>query len=618
MTNVPFPTFGPTGFVSPTETAILAGLQEDFNAAFQTEFDFGTPTNPTPQGQITTTEAACIGNANDNFVVLSNSVDPAFASGRMQDAIGRIYFITRLPAQSTIVDCLCIGSADTEIPAGATAKALDGNIYTAISGGIIPLSESITLEFACQITGPIPCSANTVTQIYKTIPGWDSINNEADGVLGNVVESRTAFETRRQQTVAHNSTGFLDSVLGAVLTVDGVLDAYATENPNGFEIAYSPDAVIAGTISGTTLTVAGVTSGAVKVGQSIAAAPGSVIAIADGTEIVSGSGTSWQVNNSQTVGLTSMALGGVVLNKNSLYVAAVGGTDDDVAAAIWSKKSPGCAYYDGNTSVTVYDTAVQYTPPGVPYVVGYERPPGLPFVFAINIANSSIVPVNAAALIQAAIISAFAGADGGVRARIGSTVFASRFYPAVAALGVWAEVISIFLGTPNVPAADATASIGWTATGTGAGTNLTLSSVVGYVSAGDIISGPGIPNGTAIVSQSSGTTGSDGVYITTGSTTASADALQAISSVLDVTAIADGSLALGQSLFDLTGDIPEGTTILSQISGTAGSTGRYRISAPLLVASEAVTFVAATLTFVPVRINQAPTVIAANIQVNLI
>ena len=40
---------------------------------------------------------------------------------------------------------------------------------------------------------------------------------------------------------------------------------------------------------------------------------------------------------------------------HSVYVAAVGGADAGVAAAIWRKKDVGCDY-NGNTSVTVTDS----------------------------------------------------------------------------------------------------------------------------------------------------------------------------------------------------------------------------------------------------------------------
>jgi hypothetical protein len=61
-------------------------------------------------------------------------------------------------------------------------------------------------------------------------------------------------------------------------------------------------------------------------------------------------------------------------------------------------------------------------------------------------------------------------------------------------------------------------------TATGSGTNLTVSGVTGIILVGSLIYGTGIPVDTTIVSQTSGTTGGAGVYVTSLATTASAAA----------------------------------------------------------------------------------------------
>lgn len=227
MTNVPIPTFGPTGFIIPSTTAVLAGVQEDINQAFGGNLN---PALDTPQGQLATSEAALVDETNANFLFLTNQFDPAYASGRYQDALARIYFLERIASQPTIVQALCTGLEGVVIPEGAIALAQDGNQYVCTGAGTIPVGGSITLSFACAVDGPIPCPEGSLNQIYQAIPGWDSIVNNSDGVLGSLVESRAAFEARRAATVAGNSIGSLPSVLGAVLRVPNVIDAYVTEN----------------------------------------------------------------------------------------------------------------------------------------------------------------------------------------------------------------------------------------------------------------------------------------------------------------------------------------------------------------------------------------------------
>ena len=439
-THVPSPVFGDKGFVPQNESAILAGVQADQQDAFGGDLN---PALSTPQGQLAQSEAAIIGEVVNQFLFLANGVDPAYASGRMQDAIGRIYFIERNPAQPTVVIATCTGLSGTIIPANARAQDKNGILYFCSSGGTIPISGTIDLAFFCSVTGPVACPTGFLNIIYQAIPGWDSINNTPAGVEGSDVESRADFEHRRQQSVAFNAQGSLPSVIGAVLQVPGILDAYATENVT----SVTSGAVFNGTSVGTTLTVNSVTSGTVAVGQTLTGA-----GVAQSTVIAAlGSGTggtgTYVISISQNVGPETMnsAVGGAPLVAHSLYIAAYGGDAQAIANAIWTKKSPGCNY-NGNTTKTVLDTRSAYSPPYPSYSVTFEIPTPTAIKFAVSMQNNSGVPSNAADLVKQAVIASFVGADGGPRARIGSWLFASRFYANIAALGPWALIYEILLG----------------------------------------------------------------------------------------------------------------------------------------------------------------------------
>lgn len=146
-----------------------------------------------------------------------------------------------------------------------------------------------------------------------------------------------------------------------------------------------------------------------------------------------------------------------------------------------------------------------------------------------------------------------------------------------------------------------TASIGAVATGTGAGTNLTTSAVTGLISVGDSVSGTGVPANTTILSQTSGTPGGAGVYVTNNATTSSGASLTFSSNVLDVTVDSDHAIAAGQTLTGA--GVAAGTLITAQLNGTPGGVGLYSISgAPQHVASEAMTGVATAplVTFDPI------------------
>lgn len=205
-----------------------------------------------------------------------------------------------------------------------------------------------------------------------------------------------------------------------------------------------------------------------------------------------------------------------------------------------------------------------------------------------------------------------------------------------------------------------TASLGATFTATSSGTALTVSALTGYLAVGDTIDGDGVPADTTIVAQVSGTTGAAGVYTTSAATTCSSDTVTGFGSTvkttsttglisigdtisggagfpvgatvtaqvsgttggagvytlsdagtaytasatgvttfgnrLNITALASGSVEVGDPVSG-TG-VPSGSVLSAQISGTVGGIGVYTISetATAYAASTTITGVAGVLT----------------------
>lgn len=228
MTNVPRPTFGPTGFTAPPEADIRVGVFADWNEAFGGALN---PAASTSQGQLTDAQTAMLGALNDLFLYYTNQVDPQYASGRMQDALGRLYFITRIPALPTVVIATVTGAVGTVIPIGSLAQASDTSIFQSLSAVTIPVGGAISVDFAAVVSGPTPCPAGSLNIVYRAVPGWDSVTNPADGIIGNNVETQQEFEERRGETVEGNATGILGAIRANVRNnVPGIIDVYAIEN----------------------------------------------------------------------------------------------------------------------------------------------------------------------------------------------------------------------------------------------------------------------------------------------------------------------------------------------------------------------------------------------------
>jgi hypothetical protein len=380
-TSVPAIQFTPQGLILPNDTDILAGVQEDINYAF------GGGVNPdlrAPQGQLASSEAAIISDKDAQIAEVVNQMDPQYSSGRFQDAIGRIYFLTRKPATSTVAACVLTGLIGTPIPAGTLAQDTSGNTYALTAAVTIPASGTVMSQWANILSGPVACPAGTLIRVYQAVPGWDAITNPTDGTLGQLVESPQEFEYRRQQSVALNGNGSVPSIYANVFNVDNVLDCYVIDNPEGVTESSNP-------------------------------LPG---------------GTPNSTN--------------YAFKPHSLYVAVVGGAAADILPAIWNFKDPGCNY-NGNTTGKVTDPS-GYSYPAPSYNVSYEIPAPLPILFAVSIVNTASLPSNIATLVQNAIIAQFNGTNGGQRARIGALLLASGYFGPIASIATGLQLISCNLG----------------------------------------------------------------------------------------------------------------------------------------------------------------------------
>jgi hypothetical protein len=83
-------------------------------------------------------------NANAIFVYFAQQIDPAYSSGRFQDAIGRIYFIERQPAAADPAAGLVRRRGGRRHPGGlAHVRPRDGALYASTETGAIPVEGAV-------------------------------------------------------------------------------------------------------------------------------------------------------------------------------------------------------------------------------------------------------------------------------------------------------------------------------------------------------------------------------------------------------------------------------------------------------------------------------------------
>lgn len=624
-TNVPPPSFGPNGFVSPTASAILTGAQADIDAAM------GGGLNPdltTPQGQLASSLSAIIEDSNGQFTALANGVDPAYATGRMQDAIGRIAGITRIPGTPTTLTIQCNGAAELPIPVGLTIIDDSQNQYQCNATATIGAGGSVTTTFACTVDGPIPVPATNSVRLYQILPGLDSVTCTG-GAVGTNIESRAAFELRRQASVALNALGYLGPIKAAILEQVGVIDAYVTENDENTVQTIGGVAVLPNSI------LAAVTGGAAG---DIAAqiydkkSPGcnmtgwQTVTIFDQSPGYTQPYPAYEISFKPA--LTTPIVFTVTLKNNpqvpSNVTALVQGA---LAAALAGADCTFLGSISGTTLTvtTIYGGALTpgqslFGPQVLPYnaiVAQLTGPPGGVGTYQVSLSQTVASETMATGPVNPLQVTTRAGQ--------GATVYASDYYAPIMALGPWVQIVSIQIG---LAPGDPTPSL---FTANAVGTGLTIDTISGgAVAVGQFIYDiPTIPYGTSIsaygtgqgetgtytLSASVASTGTVSMFTTCRLPAANFDA--AINAgTLNVSSVNGGTLDVGQFVFGTS--VPPGAIITALGSGTGG-TGTYIISTPgtLTVGGENMYSVTANQNVVTFNVDEFPSLQEGNVNVVL-
>ncbi len=219
------------GLYAPETSVIRQDVAEDWKQAF---FDPDLPpldTEPsTPAGQLIDAATAEIEAKNAELLYLSNQFNPNVADGRWQDALGNIYFLQRKLDEPTVVTCQLSGLSGTVIPYGALAQSLGGHTLVCNRSVSIGADGKAETTFRVAENGPIDIPPRSVTAIVTTVPGWDTVDNEAAGAVGRNLETRSEFEARRAASVAANAHGSTGALYGALADIAGVLDVQVLEN----------------------------------------------------------------------------------------------------------------------------------------------------------------------------------------------------------------------------------------------------------------------------------------------------------------------------------------------------------------------------------------------------
>ena len=221
-----------TGFYADDTETVRAAVAADWVAAFHKDGQVDLNTDPeTPAGQLIDSQTAAITEKDTELLYLCNQFDPAKNEGIFQDAIAKIYFLSRKAATPSTATITVRGLSGTVIPVNAQVmSSADDTIWQNVAAFTIGTDGIGSGVFRCTTEGLISAAAGTLTRIMTVVAGWDTATNEHAAVVGTLEENRGQFELRRYASVALNSRSTAASVCARVMQLEDVIGCVVREN----------------------------------------------------------------------------------------------------------------------------------------------------------------------------------------------------------------------------------------------------------------------------------------------------------------------------------------------------------------------------------------------------
>ena len=214
-----------TGFYADDTETVRAAVAADWVTAFHKDGQVDLNTDPeTPAGQLIDSQTAAITEKDTELLYLCDQFDPAKNEGIFQDAIAKIYFLSRKAATPSTATITVRGLSGTVIPVNAQImSSADDTIWQNVAAFTIGADGTGSGVFRCTTEGLISAAAGTLTRIMTVVAGWDTATNEHAAVVGTLEENRGQFELRRYSSVSLNSRGTAASVYARIMQLDDVI-----------------------------------------------------------------------------------------------------------------------------------------------------------------------------------------------------------------------------------------------------------------------------------------------------------------------------------------------------------------------------------------------------------
>lgn len=214
------------GLHYPDYATILATLKDEYRSIYGSDVYLESDSQ---DGQWLAVQALALFDTIQVAAAVYSSFSPATA---MADALSRnvkLNGLRRAVATYSQVDLTIVGTAGTIITNGQVEDTL-GQKWNLPASVTIPVGGTIVVTATADTIGAISASANTITKINTVTLGWQTVNNPAQAVAGNPIETDAALRRRQAVSSALPSLSIFDGLIGALASLAGVTRLKGYEN----------------------------------------------------------------------------------------------------------------------------------------------------------------------------------------------------------------------------------------------------------------------------------------------------------------------------------------------------------------------------------------------------
>lgn len=195
------------------------------------EFLEGGFSSEDPAMEIVKVPLEGVGEAWQAMQLVYQQFDPGAVTDASQSKLVQLNGINRLDASPSIATLTLGGTPTTVIPAGQLISDVNNvNQWATLADVVLDGMGSALVQAACQNFGPVIAIAGALTNIVTPVPGWVSVTNPADAILGRNVETNTELRIRRDRSTMAPAASPVESVYANLANVPGVTYARVRQN----------------------------------------------------------------------------------------------------------------------------------------------------------------------------------------------------------------------------------------------------------------------------------------------------------------------------------------------------------------------------------------------------